>query len=113
MAYLLTSEVAERLKVSPQSVRRYVHEHRLHPVKTPGGHSRFVEKEVEDMRQESESPSGDSKERQPIAVDESWTASWHATGYHPETEEQPVAHRFIGIPGTARFAPSRRGVAAG
>ena len=113
MTYLLTSEVAERLRVSPQSVRRYVRERRLHPVRTPGGHSRFVEEEVEQMRQELESPSGDANDRRPVVVDESWTGVWHATGYHPEPEDRPLAHRFIGIPGTARFAPSRREVAAG
>jgi excisionase family DNA binding protein len=45
---LTTSEVAQRFKVDPSAVRRWVSEQRLKPaITTPGGHYRFNEADVD------------------------------------------------------------------
>jgi excisionase family DNA binding protein len=44
--WLLSSEVAEILHVSPKTVSRWAKEGKLHAVKTLGGHRRFDEAKI-------------------------------------------------------------------
>jgi excisionase family DNA binding protein len=50
---LTTSEVAQRFKVDPSAVRRWVSEQRITPaITTPGGHYRFNEADIDAFAQQ-------------------------------------------------------------
>jgi excisionase family DNA binding protein len=48
-AYLLPSEVAEALQVSPKTVTRWVKEGKLASRRTLGGHRRFARADIESL----------------------------------------------------------------
>lgn len=47
--FLRTSEVAQRLQVSPKTVARWAKEGRLPYLATLGGHRRFPEKHIDEL----------------------------------------------------------------
>ncbi len=50
-AYITTREVADRFRVNPSTVRRWVEHDLLTPsFTTPGGHHRFTESDLESLR---------------------------------------------------------------
>lgn len=51
-SYLTSSEVAERLAVSPKTVSRWAKEGRLGHAKTLGGHRRFDPEQIDQLEQE-------------------------------------------------------------
>ncbi len=51
-SYLTSSEVAERLAVSPKTVGRWAKEGRLGHAKTLGGHRRFSADQIDQLEQE-------------------------------------------------------------
>ncbi len=51
-SYLTSSEVAERLAVSPKTVGRWAKEGRLGHAKTLGGHRRFPADQIDQLEQE-------------------------------------------------------------
>lgn len=58
--YLRTSEVAQRLQVSPKTVSRWAKEGRLPYVATLGGHRRFPERHIEGLLEELSNHRGSS-----------------------------------------------------
>ncbi len=48
--YLLGSEVAELLHVSPKTVARWAKEGKLPCMRTLGGHRRYPEREIQELR---------------------------------------------------------------
>jgi excisionase family DNA binding protein len=48
--YLHTAQVAELLQVSPKTVARWAKEGRLPYVRTLGGHRRYLEADIQDLR---------------------------------------------------------------
>jgi excisionase family DNA binding protein len=48
--YLLGSEVAELLHVSPKTVARWAKEGKLPCMRTLGGHRRYPEREIKELR---------------------------------------------------------------
>jgi excisionase family DNA binding protein len=49
-AYLRTAEVADILHVSPKTVSRWAKEGKLPFLRTLGGHRRYPEREIRDLR---------------------------------------------------------------
>lgn len=58
-SYLTSSEVAERLAVSPKTVSRWAAEGRLGHAKTLGGHRRFPADQIDQLAQELTVPVAD------------------------------------------------------
>lgn len=52
--YLTTSEIAERYRVDPSTVRRWVEKGQLKPsFTTPGGHYRFTQADIEALMKQA------------------------------------------------------------
>lgn len=49
---LTPGEVAERFRVDPKTVTRWAKAGLLSSIKTPGGHRRYLEREIDDLVQQ-------------------------------------------------------------
>jgi len=82
--FLSTSQFAKTVGVSTRTVERWVANGKIQPMRTPGGHSRFTAKDIEDWFKLSE-PSVESKNENPSSEKSS-------SSLKPPSRE---AYRFI------------------
>lgn len=65
---LTTQEAASLLGVGPSSIKRWADDGRLPSMKTPGGHRRFRQADIEALRDELESDGSSNSDREPAPL---------------------------------------------